>query len=490
MTAAPSDILAAPQPAARRGLWVPLACFYLSLLVAHLHLASIAIPSTYAVAAAMSLGLLVLPVEYTIGALGGAFLAASSGDVGQLFLTMRWIFLGAGAVILSLRFFLRRRAGQAAPSKFAYLLALFLVASMSTVMTTTAPGLTVLKLGAVLCLFYVAWRAVGYLVENYGPAAPRRLIIGLLAYALGFMLVAAPSYLAYSGTYSHFSGYLGNPNTWAALLATTLPWMAGPLLSRSRRQQSLGRRRLQALGLFVGSYLLLRAGSRAALVGALLAFAVTCLIHANRRMAIMVVLASVYITARLLASPQLLPILVERYLYKQNSQQAQTDLLQSRLRPWQTARDNFRDNLWLGLGFGVTSKREAAWSADVRSSYSSETGSSIWGSLSQIGIVGAAPLFLALALLLFEAGRFAWKVRDPWFTGIYGSVLALSVNAIFEGWLLSPGNFISTYFWVQCFFVNALMSRFRPARARSASLSMPLADSLGPPDKRWAHGGV
>lgn len=489
MTAANSDILAAPKPAISPSLWLPLAVFYVSLAAPYLHVSGAAVPSRYAVVGALLLSLLVSPVEYAIGALGSAFLAASSRDLGQLFLTLRWVFLGAGAVILSLRFFLRRRAHHAAPSKFAYLLALFLVVSTATVMTTTAPGLTALKLGAVLCLFYVAWRAVGYLVENYGAAAPRRLIIGLLVYALGFLIIAAPSYWNPSGIYSHVSGYLGNPNTWAALLASMLPWMAGPLLSRSAWYRSPGRRRLQALGLFAGSYLLLRAGSRAALVGALLAFAVTCLIHANRRIAVIVVLASVYIAARLLANPELLPVLMERYLYKQHSEQGEAAVLQSRLRPWKAARDNFRDNFWLGLGFGVTSRKEASWSADVRSGYSIETGSSIWGSLSQIGIVGAAPLFLALVLLLFEAGRFAWRVRDPWFTGIYGSVLALAVNAIFEGWLLSPGNFITTYFWIQCFFLNALMSRFRPAPARLASFSMPL-DSLQPANKRWAHGGV
>jgi hypothetical protein len=473
MTAAHSDILASPRLAIRPGAWVPLTWFYLSLGVAHLHLSSTATPSKYSVVAALALGLLVSPVEYAIGALAGAFLAASSGDIGQLFPTLRWVFLGAGTVILSLRFFLRRRAARAASSKFAYLLALFLVISIATVTTTTAPGLTVLKLGAVLCLFYVAWRAVGYLVENYGPAAPRRLIIGLLAYALGFMIVSAPSYLAYSGTYRHFSGYLGNPNTWAALLATALPWMAGPLLSRSGQHQSPVKRRAQLLGLFAGSYMLLQAGSRAALVGALLAFAVTCLIHADRRIAIIVVLVSIYVTARLLANPQLLPILVERYLYKQKSQESQTELFQSRRGPWRTAISNLRQSPWLGLGFRVTSRAESAWTLDVRSGRSAESGSSVLGSLTQVGMLGASPLFLAIILLLIQGGRFAWKVKDPWFTGVYGSTLALAVNAVFEGWLISPGNFIGTYFWVQCFLLNALMCRFRPAPGRREEWEFP-----------------
>ncbi len=98
----------------------------------------------------------------------------------------------------------------------------------------------------------------------------------------------------------------------------------------------------------------------------------------------------------------------------------------------------------------------------------SETGSSFWGSLGQTGILGSAPLFLAV-LILLVGGQSAWRVKDPWLTGVYASMLALTANAVFEGWLTAPGNFIGIYFWVQCFFLNALMCRFASAPAAEPS---------------------
>ena len=136
----------------------------------------------------------------------------------------------------------------------------------------------------------------------------------------------------------------------------------------------------------------------------------------------------------------------------------------SRIEPWKKAKEKFRENPWLGLGFGVTSGAESRWALDVRSGPdATETGSSFWSSLSQVGVLGSAPLCLAILLLLVKAGRFTWKVKDPWFTAVYGSVLALTVNAAFEGWLIAPGNFIGIYFWIQCFFLNEVTCRFRPA---------------------------
>jgi hypothetical protein len=55
------------------------------------------------------------------------------------------------------------------------------------------------------------------------------------------------------------------------------------------------------------------------------------------------------------------------------------------------------------------------------------------------------------------------------FTGVYASTLALTVSAAFEGWLIAPGSFPAIYFWIQCFFLNAVMSCYRAAPARAAS---------------------
>ena len=132
----------------------------------------------------------------------------------------------------------------------------------------------------------------------------------------------------------------------------------------------------------------------------------------------------------------------------------------------------FERNPWLGQGFGVSLASQADWVLDAETGGSiQETGSSLWAALSQVGILGATGLWLALLGLLWQGFQFAWRVRDPWFSAVYGSVAALTVNAMFEGWMLAPGNFASTYFWVQCLFLNAVMCRFRPFAAAAASPS-------------------
>ncbi|MBI3667173.1 MAG: O-antigen ligase family protein, partial [Acidobacteria bacterium] len=234
------------------------------------------------------------------------------------------------------------------------------------------------------------------------------------------------------------------------------------------------------LGILVLVYMLLQTGSRAALLGTLAALSILCLVHVDRRIAAVFLVAAVFVSARLLAEPGLLARVSKQYLYKH--EQGQADILQSRLQPWKAAEKNFRKNPWLGLGFGITSKAESGWSLEMRSTGAMETGNGYLSSLVQVGIIGSAPLFLALALLLIGAGRFAWKVSDPWFTSIYGSTLALAINAAFEGWLIAPGNFVATYFWMQCFFLNALICRFRPATAHSVSFQISQTEGL------WARG--
>ncbi|GEM_PF-1878859 len=471
MSATP-EVFAPPRLSTLRWASVPVGVFYVTLAAASLHLLSSQSLEAALLGASLALAVLVAPLEHAVGAWAAAFLAAASSEMRNEFLLVRWLVLAFSIVALTLRFFLRRHAGSSHLTKFTYLLLAFLGVSAVTTTTTMAPVLTDLKLGAVICVFYLSSGAAVRLVENYGPSSARKLTGGLLAYALAFVAAAAPGYLMSPADSTRF---FGNPNTWAALLATVLPWAASPLFRRVRQTGV----KLGALaGCFIfGCYLLLLSGSRAAMLGVLLAVTVFCLIHANRKVGAAVLLASVLITARVLASPDTLSNFTRQYLYKHKVRDAQTNLFESRVQPWEAAMANFREHPWLGLGFGVTNQGEAAWSAEVGSWYATETGGSFWGTLSQVGAVGSAPLFLAILILLIEAGRFAWKVKDPWLTGVYGSVLALTVNAIFEGWLIAPGNFIGIYFWVQCFFLNALMCRFRPAPSRFPALSVPPASA-------------
>lgn len=406
--------------------------------------------------ASLLLTLLIAPAEYGLGAIAAAFLAAASMEMNEPFRLLRWVVLAFGAVVLLLRFFLRTRIGAPKLTRFSYLLLVFLAISAFTLTTTAAVELAALKLGAVVCMFFVASYSAAHLADSYGPSSARQMTSGLLSYTLVFVVLALP------GSVTSAPSLFRNANTSAALLATVIPWLPCQLSRRFSRAPDAKRSAL-ILGLAATGYVLLATGSRAALLGVLLAVTWICLVHSNRQVAAGVTLAAALSGAALLANPDLPNILAQRYIFKYQARSG--SIIQSRAQPWQVAAQNIQENPWLGLGFGVTSGQEAAWSADVSSNHAKEVGSSFWAALVSIGILGAAPLFLAILVLLVRGGRFAWKVRDPWLTGLYGSVLALAANAVFEGWLLAPGNFISLYFWAQCFFLDALIARFQPACA-------------------------
>ncbi len=316
------------------------------------------------------------------------------------------------------------------------------------------------------------------LVELYGPAAPRRLVTGLLAFT-GVMIA-----LPLAGTVlgigprttfrGWFSGYQGNPNAWAVLVALALAWISVPLIRRARwwgaPQWAL------SAGVALILYSLLWSGSRAGLLAVAVAATILCLVHANRRIGLLLAVVTIFFAARAVSEPNFIPNLISQYVLKHP--RGQSDLLQSRREPWKLVQRQFEQHPWLGMGFGISSESQSTWTVDASTGYNmAETGSSIWSALSQVGVLGSAVLFTALLGLLFQGAWFCWRVRDPWFTAVYASVAALTVNALFEGWLLAPGNYVSIYYWLQCFFLNSVMCRYRVRPHR-----MPAIAGLRPAD--------
>ncbi len=444
---------------------IPLLAYYSGITILALHIWSPTV-GVAIVTFGLFLTLLIAPLEYALGASGTAFLLTIGPGLSPYFEWLRWLCLASSAVVLSLRFFLRSRKGRPpASTKFEFLLVLFVVVSAATLTTSKAPTLTMVKLGALALQLFVISRATAHLVEVYGPAAPRRIALGLLAHPMGLLiwLLVTLATSAGSPVGNQLLGPAGNPNAWGGLIAQLLPLVACPLFRRW--PQTSRTNPLLAIGVVTLGYFLVLSVSRAALLGALAATVVFGLAHASRKTAAVVMLATIGLSVPLLTDPEFLPNLSRRYLYKH--QRGQQDIFESREEPWKISRSSFQQNPWMGLGFGVTSVSEAKAEFSVRSGAGSiETGSSFWGTLVQVGILGATPLFLAAILLLASAGRYTLRVKDPWFTGMYGSTLVLAVSSLFNGWLIAPGSAGCAYFWTQCYFLNAMMCRFRPAPAK------------------------
>lgn len=439
-------------------------CFHAGLVMLYLPIAVAGTPALVVLQAALLLNLMFAPLECALGVLGFAFVAASTTGLGELFATMRWVYLGAAAVILPARFFFRKSTRRRAMlNRFDYLMATFLVIAATTVFTSLAASLSALKLTAMVCLLYVVSLAGRQLVELYGPAAPRHLVTGLLAFTGAIVALPLAGTALRFGPVATlrgwFAGYQGNPNAWAVLVGTALPWMSVPLIRRARWWGALHWALLG--GVAVVFYSLLWSGSRAGLLSVAVSATILCLVHANRRIGSLLAVITLLFAARSLSEPNFIPNLIRQYVLKH--QHGTADLLQSRREPWKVVQLRFEQHPWLGMGFGISTESQSGWALDVSTGSSIvETGSSIWTALSQVGVVGAVVLFAALLGLLLQGARFCWRVRDPWFTALYASVAALTVNALFEGWLLAPGNFACVYYWIQCFFLNSLMCRYRP----------------------------
>jgi len=438
-------------------------CFHAGLVLLYLPTPVAGTPGLVLLVAALLLNLMFAPLECALGVLGFAFVAASTQGLAELFATLRWVCLGAAAVILPVRFFFRKSTRRpAVVNRFDYLMATFLVVAATTVFTSLAASLSALKLTAMMCLFYVVSLAGRQLVELYGPAAPRHLVTGLLAFTGAIIALPLAGTALRFGPVATlrgwFAGYQGNPNAWAVLVGTALAWMSVPLIRRARWW---GARHWALLGgVAVVFYSLLWSGSRAGLLSVAVSATILCLVHANRRIGSLLAVITLLFAARSVSEPNFIPNLIRQYVLKHA--RGQVDLLQSRREPWKMVQQRFEQHPWLGMGFGISTESQSAWAIDVSTGSSIvETGSSIWAALSQVGVVGAAVLFTALLGLLIHGARFCWQVRDPWFTALYASVAALTVNALFEGWLLAPGNFACVYYWIQCFFLNSLMCRYR-----------------------------
>jgi len=477
-----------PAPAlSRPGLGGSLALFYAGVALVHAPLLpSVLQPGMvgrFVMAGGLLLALQFAPLEYSLGALTFGFLAASWAPLQNQFQVWRWVLLGAGFLLLTLRYSLRYRSRRRPRlNPFVGAMLGFVVVSVASVALSPSVPLSAVKLMALVCLLLVAHQGGRQLLESYGPAGLRRFVTGQLAFAGGVIAVPIAGYWLSVGTVvtakGLFSGYQRNPNAWALMLMLILPWTAAPLLER--RPWSI-RRYLRAAVVAILAYSLLLTGSRAGILGVAVAAAVAAAVHASRRIAAVAILLVVAFCARSLADPNFISAVGERYLVKHREfgvRAAGDDYMLSRAAPWSAARRQFETRPWMGLGFGITTERQQHWSLSAETGAGAiETGSSIWAALLQVGVLGSLCLFLAVVALLGRGLRFAWRAGDPWFTAVYTSAVALTVNSLFEGWLLAPGSYASAYYWLQCFLLNAMMDHFRPAPARPAWLASSPGDA-------------
>jgi len=434
---------------------------------------------TALMASALLLAVALLPAEYAAAAIVFGPLAASlyKSLPGFYMNNVRWAVILAGAAFLWFRTQKAlRRSPARKPSIFVPLIFLYLAVAFSSVLVSVSPSLTFSKSVAMLAAMGAAWMASHWLLAEYGSFSALHLARAWLVFLLPVLAANVASFFLgvgqpYLG--GAFTGYSGNPNSLGAVVAFFFPFLAAyfvdPRVKLTPRMQALG------VLMFCCGFMLIACRSRAAALAAFIGMMLMAAVHRRGRLPKLAVLCGTGAVLALLASPARLTSAAEEWIYKGREEGS---VLDSRVQEWRLSQELFAQHPLLGAGFGVTSELEARWElgdfdAEQLRYLRVERGSSFWAALSQVGLLGGIPLFLAVAAVLIRSLSFAAAVRDPWLTAAAASVWAAAAQSFFEGWIVSPGNGLLWVFLVHCFFLDAVTRSFRPPRRNFALPSAP-----------------
>lgn len=389
--------------------------------------------------------------------------------LGGLWVTVRWFFLGAGALVGSIIMLKERR------HHFGLFHALALFAILAAVVSAAVsryPSFALMKAFSLLLLF--VYTGTGARLAVAGRES--RFFTGLLTGCEVFVAAMAACY---------FVGYeaMGNPNSLGAVMgvvgAPILLW--GTLLDENdfvlRRRQIL---------CAVALYLTFHSQARAGLAAAFVSCGLLCL--ALRRYKLLgqgLVILVILVTSFAVLNPEAFSNTVSRLnadvVYK--GKDPNLGVLDSRQTPWQGAVESIHKHFWFGSGFGTTDNGQDA-SAFLNQyggyatseSVTRENGSSYLTIATWVGMLGVVPFALLLVALLGSILRTVlWMLNtgNPSHPAVPLAMVLVAglTHAVFEDWLFAVGYYLCVFFWSLAFILvdvapysllPRLASRWRP----------------------------
>jgi len=363
--------------------------------------------------------------------------------------TVRWFFLGAGALVGSIIMLKERRHHFGlfhAVATFAILSALVSAA------VSRYPSFALMKAFSLLLLF--VYTGTGARLAVAGRES--RFFTGLLTGCEVFVAAMATFYLV---------GFeaMGNPNSLGAVMgvvaAPILLW--GTLLDENdfvlRRRQIL---------CAVALYLAFHSQARAGMAAAFVSCGLLCL--ALRRYKLLgqgLVILVILVTSSAILNPEAFSNTVSQLnadvVYK--GKDPNLGVLGSRQTPWQGAVESIHKHFWFGSGFGTTDNgQDASAFLNQYGGYATservtrENGSSYLTIATWVGMLGVVPFALLLIVLLGSILRTVlWMLKTG--NASHPAVpLALVmvaglVHATFEDWLFAVGYYLCVFFWSLAF---------------------------------------
>ncbi len=411
------------------------------------------------------LGTAALPLEYAaVAATVPALLPTIFDALPQWYMgTFRWIFLFAASAIVTLRCVSTRTSrSSAAWSPFVALLTAFAVVAAFSGLSSVSPSLSLLK-WCVLMWALISAGAIGTkIVEIHGGMAARKWACAWIACSSPVLVINILALLTGLGgevfVQGSFRGLSGNSNSLGVMLAVVLPLLLCSFIYSKRKPDNLAWV-LPMLTLGSG-FLLMQSWSRASIAAFGGGLLTVWWIHPRNRLTRYAAVAGLAVLILMVSSAHF-GDRIEYWLYKGKGHDT---LLTARTEQWKLGIEAFQQSPLLGVGFGITSRREEAWSLESFETLRVEQGSSFFAILGQTGLLGVVPFYAAILIVLIGSTRFARAVKDPWLTGIVSSCWVAFLNSFFEGWMAAPGSGMFWFLTFQLFFLNAVTTQLRMPR--------------------------
>lgn len=365
--------------------------------------------------------------------------------VGPGWTTARWLFLGVGAGVGVIMVALQGTRKYGLFHAFALL-------AVTTALVSAAvspyPMTALMKCASLLLLFVYTASGVRVTVTGRENQFFTGLLLGaeiFVAVIMGFYLIGIAA--------------MGNPNALGAVMGVfAAPILLWGVMLNERRWLHWR----HTLAYSACLYLVLLSRSRAGIAAVAFSFVLYTVCLRRYRLLMQGLGIGIILAATLaIFVPEYFSTRVQSFtadvVHKGN---LEDNIFASRVSPWQATLDTIHEHFWFGTGFGTTDTGADATEHLGRlassSDISTEHGSSYLALASWVGILGLAPFFLLLTMLLkktFETFVWMLRTRNPAHPSVPLAVLVLAglLHAGFEDWLFAPGNYLCVYFWSMAF---------------------------------------
>ncbi len=407
----------------------------------------------------------------------GTFLwAGSSLPFFGTAMSLRWLFLGVGAVG---GFVIWIRTPRASHFSSFHLVALFCVTSaLISAAVSEVPETTLLKVCSLFMLFLYASSGARLAIAGREKQFVRGMVLGceVLVY------LSALSYYVFN-----FSVF-GNPNSLGAIIGIiafpVLLWAALAAETRGLRQ-----RRFLALALCVG--LLYTSNARASILDVTVVFLVFAVALRHQHLLLRwAFIAIFFLAAMAVINPSHLDELASsftgRVIYK--DQGNYRGVLGSRLSPWADTLSAVKQHPWFGSGFGTSELGDLRPASSTSLVYTiegsnREHGSSYLALAEYMGILGFVPFAILIFILLrtvFRVCGWMRKTGHPHHYCIPFALVALAglVHACFEDWLFAVGSYLCVFFWFSAFALIEMVPQIEHERPTNLISRAPMIGNV------------